>query len=221
MIQDSTIRYYESAPSTVPQYQPAAPAAPAPAPAPAPGGELPGPGANTSYRTSEAYLSVQVPADAKVFVNGLATSSKGDRRQYVSRGLADGYSYTYEVRAEVVRDGRTVEETKTVYVRAGETSQLAFNLQPTSNLETSLTLLVPEDAKVTLAGTETAATGAVRVFSTTNLTNDKEWTDYKVVVSLNRNGETKSKEQTIRLKAGDNKTLSFEFDGAEKVASNR
>ena len=181
---------------------------------------LSGPGSeHLGTRSGEAYLSVQVPADAKVFVNGLATTSKGDRRQYVSRGLNDGYSYSYEVRAEVVRDGKVVEETKSVYVKAGETSQLAFNLKPATTPETSLTLIVPEDAKVTLAGSETAASGTVRVFSTNSLSG--EWTDYKVVVSLNRDGELKTKEQTIRLKAGDNKTLTFEFDGTEKVASRR
>ena len=40
-------------------------------------------------------------------------------------------------------------------------------------------------------------------------------------LTLNRDGQVKTKEQTIRLKAGDNKTLSFDFEGTEKVASIR
>ena len=53
-------------------------------------------------------------------MNGQATSSTGDTRQYVSRDLTAGYNYTYEVRAEIVRDGRTVEQVKKVDLRAGE-----------------------------------------------------------------------------------------------------
>ena len=82
-----------------------APAGDAPAP-----GNLPAPEGNTSYRTGQAFLTVSVPADAKVFVNGMATTSTGTTRQYVSRGLASGYSYSYEIRVEVTRDGRIVEE---------------------------------------------------------------------------------------------------------------
>ena len=57
-------------------------------------------------------------------VNGLATKSTGSRRQFVSFGLKPGLSYKYVVKAEVIRDGKTVEETKTVSVlTAGQVSR--------------------------------------------------------------------------------------------------
>ena len=51
-------------------------------------------------------LTVWVPYDAKVTVNGLETHSTGSRRQFVSFGLKPGLSYKYVVKAQVVREGQ-------------------------------------------------------------------------------------------------------------------
>ena len=71
-------------------------------------------------------LTVWVPYDAKVTVNGLATKSTGSRRQFVSYGLKPGLSYKYVVKAEVVRDGKTVEDTQTAVLTAGQVTAVAF-----------------------------------------------------------------------------------------------
>jgi len=77
-------------------------------------------------------LQVWVPYDAKVFVNGVATTSTGSRRQYVSYGLKPNFTYTYEIRSEVVREGAggkptIVEDTRTVTLTAGERTSVAFS----------------------------------------------------------------------------------------------
>jgi len=191
-------------------------------PAPAPGAvpAAPAPGGSTTSMRADGLLSVNVPEDAKIFVNGQATSSTGDARQYVSRDLASGYNYTYEVRAEVIRDGRTVEQVKKVDLRAGETAKVAFDFgsNSASAVETSLTLHVPADAKVYLAGNSTKAGGETRVFRTTGLSGNKGWDNYTVRVELERGGRMLTKEETISLKAGQSQELSFEFDG-DKIAS--
>lgn len=184
-----------------------------------PGGELPQPGNNTSLRSGKALLTVSVPNDAKVFVNGVATSSKGGQRTYVSRGLSNGFRYTYEVRVEAKRDGKVVEEVKTVQLRAGENADLAFDL-PKGTPETSLTVHVPTDAKVFLGGNETSATGEVRTFTTTGLAEGQEWSNYKIRIEMVRNGETVTREEVISLKSGDDRTLRFDID-SEKVADAR
>jgi uncharacterized protein (TIGR03000 family) len=189
------------------------PAAPAP-------GATPAPGQPTSGIRADGLLSVNVPDDAKIYVNGQATSSTGDMRQYVSRDLQNGYNYTYEVRAEVVRDGRTIEQVKKIDLRAGETANLAFNFPATESIETSLTLHVPSDAKVYLAGNATKANGETRVFRTTGLNGGKAWDGYTVRVELDRGGRTVTKEETITLKAGQSQELRFDFDG-DKIASAR
>lgn len=192
-----------------------APSGEAPAPAPAPED-----GKSTSMRRTEGLLTVEVPADAKIFVNGQATNSAGESRQYVSRNLQAGYNYTYEVRAEIVRDGKTIEETKTIDVRAGEVAELTFNLAPAAKVETSLTVHVPAEAKVFLAGNLTSATGEVRVFRTTNLREGSKWNDYAIRVEFEQDGRKVTREETITLAAGEKKELTFDIE-TEKVADAR
>ena len=70
------------------------------------------------YRTlngsQTALLNVNVPAEAKVFINGDRDHQHWHQRQFVSRGLKAGNRYAYEVRAEFVSDGKPVTETKAV-----------------------------------------------------------------------------------------------------------
>jgi uncharacterized protein (TIGR03000 family) len=71
-------------------------------------------------------LTVWVPYDAKVFVNGYETRSVGSKRQFVSYGLKPGLTYKYEIRAQVVRDGKIVEDARTVALTAGQAQSVAF-----------------------------------------------------------------------------------------------
>jgi uncharacterized protein (TIGR03000 family) len=169
-------------------------------------------------RADSGVLTVSVPADARVFVNGKSTTSTGTQRHFVSRGLRNGYKYAYEVRVEVVRDGRTIDDVKNVELRAGENSRLAFNLGAGEELTTTLTLKVPENATVTLAGAETKSTGELRTFSTNQLAKGQSWSDYLVSVSWEQDGETLVKEEAITLTAGEDRTLEFS-SGESKVAS--
>jgi uncharacterized protein (TIGR03000 family) len=162
----------------------------------------------------DATLLVSVPEGAKVYVNGVLTRSTGAERRYISRGLEPGYQYTYEVRAELTRDGQTVSETKTVQLRSNATQDLAF----TFPAETTLTLNVPEDAEVRLAGNAIEGTGPVRVFKTERLSAGEVWTDYTVEVSVERNGETVNRSKTITLRAGDSQRLDFDFDVPQVAA---
>jgi uncharacterized protein (TIGR03000 family) len=187
-----------------------------PAPAPA----TPLPGTPTSSAHADGLLAVNVPEDAKVFVNGQPTTSTGEVRQYISRDLQSGYNYSYEVRAEVVRDGRTIDQVKKVDLRAGATANLAFDFPSSNSNETSLTLHVPSDAKVYLAGNSTKAGGETRIFRTPRLNTGSTWEGYTVRVELERGGRTLTKEETITLKGGESQELRFDFDG-DKIASAR
>jgi uncharacterized protein (TIGR03000 family) len=79
-----------------------------------------------SGNQTSGLVSVSVPADAKVWVNGKFTTSIGTDRQYISHGLEAGATYQYIVKVEVVRNGEAKSETKTVTLQAGATSSLAF-----------------------------------------------------------------------------------------------
>lgn len=82
--------------------------------------------ANTN-QGNEARLVVHVPADATLTIDGQPTQSRSDTRTFVSPPLEPGKTYTYTLRAEMNRDGRTVTDRKTVEVRAGQTSEVTFN----------------------------------------------------------------------------------------------
>jgi uncharacterized protein (TIGR03000 family) len=85
---------------------------------------------------TSGVVTVWAPYDAKITINGLATRSTGSRRQFVSFGLKPGYSYKYEIRAEVLRDGKMLEDTRTVTLTAGQNTAVAFGFtnNPTEGL---------------------------------------------------------------------------------------
>jgi uncharacterized protein (TIGR03000 family) len=174
---------------------------------------------------SEAILAVSVPADAKVFVNGNPTKSTGELRQFVSRGLDSSSTYNYEVKATVNVDGKDVEEVKNVVVRPGQIMDVAFSFESATvveepiSSETVLILNVPENAKVTLGGNPTKATGTTRVFRTAKLANGAAWSDYTVKVSYEKDGKEESMEKTITLRAGETQNVTFMEEPAQgKIA---
>jgi uncharacterized protein (TIGR03000 family) len=85
-------------------------------------------------------------------------------------------------------------------------------------VKTRLTLRVPADAKVTLAGVATKQTGELRQYTTTKLANGQIWNDYKVVVALERNGQTLYEERTLQLTGGQAQELAINFDSSQQLA---
>lgn len=72
-------------------------------------------------------VTVALPADAKLLFNGVAASGSGAVRTFQTPPLQAGHSYSYELTAEVVRDGRVERATGTVIVRAGETATISLS----------------------------------------------------------------------------------------------
>ena len=192
-----------------------------PVPTPAPGGS-PDPGpetTDTSLENEVAVLNLRLPKDASVFVNGRLTSTPGSFRSYVSRNLKPGKTYNYEVRAEVEREGKKLTRTKVVQLVAGNNKTFNMSFDGDQAPITSVTLFVPENAKVSLGGVETDAKGAMRYFSTTKLANGEAWEDYRVLVSVEVDGKTVQRERVINVNAGDSVNLRFDFDADGQIAS--
>lgn len=163
----------------------------------------------------EIHLNVRIPEAAIVYVNGNRTNSSGALRHFVSKSLDTGASYRFEVRAEREINGRTIAENKTIVLAAGGSELVEFSLEDKAQIaETVLTLNVPSDAKVTLAGNGTKSLGESRTYRTKELATGQVWEDYKILV--NWNGQVK--ERTIRLIGGDDLEISFNFDEASNVA---
>jgi uncharacterized protein (TIGR03000 family) len=74
-----------------------------------------------------ARLVVQLPGDARLTVDGAATTEAGATRWFLSPPLEPGRTYHYLLRAEVLRDGQKLTETRRVSVRAGQDSEVRLN----------------------------------------------------------------------------------------------
>lgn len=74
-----------------------------------------------------AKVLVSLPADATLTIDGHATTSTSAQRTFVSPELEAGKDFTYTLKAEMVREGKTVTESKTIVVRAGETTEVSFD----------------------------------------------------------------------------------------------
>ena len=174
---------------------------------------------SASLNRSTVKLAVSVPENATVFVNDYKTKSTGAVREFVSHNLSSGSTYTYNLKVQFDRDGQLVTENKSVTLRSGESTVLEFGqgnaaVASSKNIETKLSLSVPADAKVTLAGSPTSQTGEERTFRTSHLADGQAWDDYTVRVELD--GEVQ--ERTITLLGGEEQHLSFQF-GATQIAS--
>jgi uncharacterized protein (TIGR03000 family) len=88
------------------------------------------PPASANSAENSGVLTVWVPYDAKVTINGLETRKTGSRREFVSFGLKPGFSYKYVVKAQLERDGKMLEDTQTVVLTAGQIKAVAFGFNP-------------------------------------------------------------------------------------------
>ena len=169
----------------------------------------------------KATFSVQVPDDARVFINNLATKTPGMNRSYVSHGLQTGFRYSYEIRAEVTRNGKLLQETQTVQLEAGQTRTLDFKvLGKPAAVVTTLILHVPQGAKVTLAGKELPDGNEIRTFQTKQLIAGETWTNYPINVTYQLNGQTKQIQRNVTLRAGNTHEIKL-ADGATRVVNLR
>jgi uncharacterized protein (TIGR03000 family) len=83
------------------------------------------------YRPGKAKLVVEVPADAKLYIDDQLMKSTASVRSFSTPELEAGQAYYYIVRVESIRDGKTYEETKSIVVRAGENVRASFTgLEP-------------------------------------------------------------------------------------------
>jgi uncharacterized protein (TIGR03000 family) len=67
-----------------------------------------------------AMIAVRVPANAELWFDGQKTSQSGQVRQFETPSLDPAQEYAYEIRARWTENGRNVERSRTVSVRAGD-----------------------------------------------------------------------------------------------------
>jgi uncharacterized protein (TIGR03000 family) len=79
-----------------------------------------------SLPANRGRLIVEVPADAKLYIDDQPMKTAAQVRSFQTPDLEAGQMYYYIVRAEMVRDGQPVSETRRVTVKAGEVSRAKF-----------------------------------------------------------------------------------------------
>ncbi len=97
----------------------------------APKAEAPQPQAGAVPPT-EGTISILVPEDAQVVINGYVTKSTGRVRRYVSQNLKPGLVYPFNIQVNVVRDGRTLTDSRQVKLVGGTLEAVVFNFDKTS-----------------------------------------------------------------------------------------
>jgi uncharacterized protein (TIGR03000 family) len=120
---------YYGAPTYPGTVAPAAPGGPAPA-----GEGLPYPPEDTSKGkkketrapTNKAKLVVELPENAKLFIDDKPMKAASGVRSFNTPELEPGQAYYYLVRVETVRDGKPISETRRVIVRAGQVARANF-----------------------------------------------------------------------------------------------
>jgi uncharacterized protein (TIGR03000 family) len=76
---------------------------------------------------TRARLVVEVPAEAKLYIDDQPMKTASPRRVFSTPALEPGQAYYYMVRVEVERDGKVQSETRRVIVRAGEEVRADFS----------------------------------------------------------------------------------------------
>jgi len=67
-----------------------------------------------------AYLNINVPEDAKVYLQDQLMTLGGSQRRFVTPQIQAGNQHLYTVRVEVVRNGQTLSKTTQAAVTAGQ-----------------------------------------------------------------------------------------------------
>jgi uncharacterized protein (TIGR03000 family) len=84
----------------------------------------------TAQPDTSAHVTVNVPADARLWFDGTATTSIGPIRYFNSPPLTPGSRYSYRVRARWNENGQEVTQTQQVAVTAGAHVSVSFPVPP-------------------------------------------------------------------------------------------
>jgi uncharacterized protein (TIGR03000 family) len=80
----------------------------------------------TALEPASATVVVRLPADAKLYVDGVACPLTSEERTFKTPRLQPGRQYYYTIRAELVRDGEPVVDSRRVLVSAGKRAEVDF-----------------------------------------------------------------------------------------------
>jgi uncharacterized protein (TIGR03000 family) len=75
---------------------------------------------------TRAKVRIEIPADAKLYVDGMLMKTTSAVRLFQTPALEPNQTYYYEVKAELIRNGQSFSEVQQIVVRPGEQISASF-----------------------------------------------------------------------------------------------
>jgi uncharacterized protein (TIGR03000 family) len=171
-----------------------------------------------------AQVVIKAPTDVRILVNGQMAVRDAAVMTFTTPGLRKGKSYSYQVKAEMVREGETVTETKEVMVQAGHEAVIDFThlKAPPVIQATATTALVtvnlPPDAKLYVDGGAYPLQANQRTFATPALAKGKDYF-YELKAEVVRDGKTHTETRKVAVEPGKHVKVDFKTLEAVETAS--
>lgn len=166
---------------------------------------------------NRAQVVIKLPAEAKLFADGQATTLTGTERVFQTPDLTPGRDFQYTFKAEVPAGAETKTLTKQVVVRAGHQTVVDF-AQAADKAASSVTVNLPEKAKLFVDGTATPATGGTHTFRTPELTKGKSYV-YSFRAEVAKDGKTEVQTREVTFQGGEPVVVDFTADTDVRTAS--
>jgi uncharacterized protein (TIGR03000 family) len=177
-------------------------------------------------KANQATVIVQVPADARLYVDGERVDRSATTHRFLTPPLEMGRGYFYTLKAEATRNGQTVSQAQRVIVRASQVSRVDFgDLSSASAIQVKqeplpapahLTVRVPEKAQLFVDDVACPQKSGVRSFDTPQLEPGKTY-HYTLRLETVEDGQKVAKTQRVELRAG--KQVEVDFTGGTAVVS--
>jgi uncharacterized protein (TIGR03000 family) len=88
--------------------------------------QVPPPREKQKTEEARARIIIEVPADAKLWIDGQLMQANSAKRTYQTPDLQPGSTYFYDLKAEVIRDGQAVTQSQRIVLRPGRESFASF-----------------------------------------------------------------------------------------------
>jgi uncharacterized protein (TIGR03000 family) len=163
----------------------------------------------SSYLGNAAEVVVKAPVDVQLSVEDRELPRTAGEQAFRTPELRQGYLYTYNFTARVVRDGKTVAYTKQVKVRAGESATADFTKLAAEGKDSArITVKLPADARLYVDGALCPLTSDTRSFTTPELNAGQKYY-YTLKAEVLRGGEAHTARKRVIVEAG--KDVAVEF----------
>jgi uncharacterized protein (TIGR03000 family) len=157
-----------------------------------------------------ATVVIKAPTDVHITVDGQDTPRNAAEETFTTPALEPGRVYQYLIKAEAVRDGRTVSMSRRIEVQAGRQSEADFRELTTGSAAAvaKVTVHVPENAKLYVDGVECPLDSTTRTFETPKIEPGRQYF-YTVRAEVVRDGRPQSESRRIFVEAGRQTTVDF------------